>query len=226
MSGLPKLDLPIYKHKLTGLKKTVSYRPFTVKEQKILLLAKESDDLNEIIDSMKQVVDLCTFGKLDVETLPIFDFEDLFLRIRTKSVSDECELMYKIKDTDETVTVKVNLNDVKVQTTKDHTNKVMITDTMGIQLKYPTINSFKAESDDAFLKEAIEFIFDEDEVYTFSDYPEDEQLEWLDSLDSKTALKIKEFFDTIPVLKHQVIIESKEGKQIPITLRGLDDFFI
>lgn len=222
--SLPKLDLPYYKHHLTGLNQTVHYRPFTNKEQKILLLAKDSKDPEEILSSMLQILDLCTKESLDLDNMPSFDAEDLFLRIRSKSVSNESEIYYKVKDTGESIKCKINLDDIKIQHHESHTNTIQLTESVGIKMKYPSVVDF-AKSDDDLVLSCIDCVYDENEVYNFSDFSKEEQQEWLDSFDLESTIKIRNFFETMPCLKHTITIKSKEGEEFQITLSGLEDFF-
>lgn len=224
--GLPKVDLPKYKHYLVGVEKTVTFRPFTSKEQKILLLAKESEDKKEILEAMVQVVDMCLCGDdVDVYKLPAFDFEDLYLRIRSKSVSNECDIHYRYKETGELLSKTINLDEVKVQTNSDHKNIIMMTDTIGVKLKYPTILDYSLSDDDLVLECIVE-VFDEEEVHQFDEYTKEEQLEWLESFDLESASNLSMFFATMPVLKHKTKLKTQDGKELPITLSGLEDFFI
>lgn len=225
MSNLPKPELPQYSHTLTGLGKTIKFRPFTTKEQKILLLAKETQTYAEVIDAITQILENCIIDDISIPKLPIFDVEDLFLRIRSKSVSNESTFVYRIKDTDERVNVTINLDDVKVKTFKDNKNKIMLTETIGVKINYPTLTSFKLSEDDMILS-CIEYVFDEDEVYTFSDFSTEDQMEWLESFDAGAIKNIKEFFDTMPILKYETYVESKDGKKYDIVLSGIEDFFI
>lgn len=223
--SLPKLDLPYYKHHLVGLNKTIHYRPFTNKEQKILLLAKESKDPKEVLQAMLQILDLCIKESIDVEKLPSFDAEDIFLRIRSKSVSNESEIYYKVKDTGERISCKINLDDIKVQENENHSKNIPLTDSIGIKMRYPSITDF-ARSDDDLVLSCIECVYDDSEVYNFSEYTSEEQEEWLDSFDLKSTTKIREFFETMPSLKHKVNLKTKTGEEFTITLSGLEDFFI
>ena len=220
--ALPKQDLPKYKHFLKGIGKEVTYRGFTNREQKILLLAKESEDTNEMIGAMKQIVEKCVYD-IDVESLPIFDFEDIFLRIRSKSVSENTSLYYRHKETNEKIVIDVDLRDVEVK--GDVPNKIIhFSDNYGVEMKFPTISSYSL-SDDEFLLSCIKSVFTEDEVTDFQSHSQEEKNEWIDDLDPKMIMKMNEFLSNIPVLRHDIEYELEDKKKITISLKGLYDFF-
>lgn len=227
---LPKADLPRYKHTLVGLNKSINYRPFTLKEQKILLLAKESEELEQQAEAIKQILELCTFGEVDTDNLSFFDIEDLFLRIRSKSASEIAEMAYKDKDTGEIYNIKINLDDIKVTTPEGHDKKVAISDKIGIMMKYPTLELItKREASDIpeeeLIKQCIDYVYDDTEMYYFKDQSKAEVDEWMDSLDSHTLMKIQKFFQTMPRLRHEVTIRLKNGKEEIIKFEGLQSFF-
>lgn len=229
--GLPKLDIQRFKHKLTGIDKVVSYRPFTVKEQKILLMAKESQSREEEIDAMCQIIELCTFGEVDAKTLPVFDVEDLFIRIRSKSVSDVCEIGYKVIDTDEKVKLTIPLEEVTVYIDPEHEKKFMLTDTIGVVMKYPTLgmafddSGDKVKQDDTMIKACIDYVFDEDQIYHFNEFSEEEVEEWLESFDTHTLKKIAKFFATMPSVYYKTEVELSDGRKTEVELRGIHNFF-
>lgn len=225
--GLPKLDQPFYRHKLVGLNKEIKYRAFTVKEQKLLLSSKESDDPIQIVDSIKQILSLCVQDDIDVESLPFFDIEDLFVRIRSKSVSNEVKLSYKDKETEEVITVNVNLDDVKVQTNEQHSTTIMLTDSIGLKMSYPTLDMIKNGTEyEELIKQCINTIFTEDEVMLVSDYSDKELTDFIDQFDLNTMTKLKHFFDTMPRLRHEIKINLK-GKEEPEykIIEGIEDLF-
>lgn len=218
---LPKHDLPLYTHFLKGINKEVQFRPFTGKEQKILLLAKQSEDEREMLDAMKQVVDMCMQTK--VKRLPIFDFEDIFLRIRSKSVSESTQMHYRHKDTGEKFVVDVDLRDVEVK--DGGVDKVIyFSDTYGVEMRYPTIDSYKLNEDD-YILDCIQSVFKDDEVESFQDYSKDEQMEWIESLDLPMLNKIDHFLKNLPVLMYEREVELESKEKVKITLKGLQDFF-
>jgi len=230
MAGLPKLDLPRYKHKLVGLDKEVTYRGFTTKEQKILLHAKQEDTEEQMIEAISQIIENCVFDEIDVDNLPFFDLEDLFLRIREKSVSDVVELSYKVKDKDgnqiERVDVTVDLKQVQVKCVESHKKEIMLSDDIGIKMRYPSINMLKnAKEEMEMLEQCIEMVFTKEEVFFIKDYTKQEREEFLDSLDVASLKKIKQFFDTMPMLRHEETVTLKDGTEHVIKFEGLKDFF-
>lgn len=225
--SLPKLDLPSYKHYLVGLQQEVKYRPFTVKEQKILLRAKQTEEQSDQMEAMKQIIDLCTFQKLDVENLAFFDIEDLFLRIRAKSVSEVCEIMYKVRDTDERVKVSINLDDVKVTQGENHERKIMLTDDVGVMMKYPSLETISSKiNDDDLVISCIDYVFDDEQVYHFNDLPKEEVQDWVDQFDVSILKNIRDFFDSMPRIRHEVEVELKDGSKETIHFEGIQDLFI
>lgn len=226
MSSLPKLDLPWYKHHLVGLDKDIKYRPFTVKEQKILLRAKESDDPSDMVAAMKQIIELCT-QNVEPDSLPFFDLEDIFLRIRAKSVSEVSEIGYRVKESGEKLTVTVDLDEVKVTTLPGHDKKIMLTDTVGLMMKYPTIDLLSQNStdDSEMIINCIDYVFDEEEVYNFADISSQEAQEWVDNFDTKIMLKIMDFFNTMPRLRHEVEVKLSDGEIETVKFEGIQDLF-
>lgn len=226
--GFPKIDLPRYKHKLFGLNKEIKYRPFTLKEQKILLLAKQSEDSDQMIEAIKQIIELCTDSSVNPDELAFFDIEDLFVRIRSKSVSEVSELLYKDKETEKKFKVKINLDDVKVTVPENHTNKIMITDSIGMVMKYPTLEMIKRKenfNDDDIIKSCIDYIFDDSGMYYPKDEPKEMLDDWIENLDSKSLVKIQEFFNTMPRLRHQVTLKLDENRTETLTFEGMESFF-
>lgn len=243
--ALPKINQTKYKVFLYGLNEEVEYRAFTVREQKILLEAKEvkGDGAEQaIVNAMMQVIEGCTFGLVDVEQLSIFDFETLFIKIRCKSVSEISEITYeysyyeteedelsgdKTKMKGDTVTVNVNLNDLIVDVPENHSKVIPISDDVGIQMKYPTIKDLsKTKSFDDQIKSCIESVYDSNGVYSFADETDEEINEFLESLDINVLVKINEFFETIPRIRHEEVVTLKNGKQETIVYEGIDDFFV
>lgn len=223
---LPKLDIPKYKHKLIGSNKEIHYRPFTVKEQKIVLQAKEAKDQQQILEAIKQIVELCTFGEVNANDLPIFDIEDLFLKIRAKSVSEVSEINYKVKDSEEKVNIKINLNDVKIEVQPNHSNKLMISNDIGLKMKYPSLNMLGEDlTEFDIIRKCIDYVFDKESVYRFDECTNDEVNDFLDGLDNNILLKIKEFFDTSPRLRYETQIKLKDGSTKTIKFEGISDFF-
>jgi hypothetical protein len=229
---LPKLTHTLHTHRLVGLGKEIKFRAFTNNEQKTLLLAKQEKENNRVvIDAVKQIVSACTLGKLNVDLLSTFDLEDLFLRIRSKSVSEVSNIRYRFdheedgKPVSKFIDISINLDEVKVKTDPNHTNKFMLTDDIGIQMKYP---SFEASEypDDELPMRCIESVFTKDGDVTYiKDVSEADLLEFYGDIDMKGLLKIKDFFDTMPKLSHVIKVPLPTGETREVVLEGLQSFF-
>ncbi len=243
--SLPKIDVPVYSTKLISTGKTVKYRAFTVKEEKLFLMANESEDVDTVIDSIKQVLNNCIMTKgIDVEELPLFDIEYLFLKLRAVSVGEVVNLRYKCnnilpklddeeeKKCNHIVEIDLNLNEITPESVKiDKT--IQITDTMGISMKYPTfdlLKEFDADQEvDSIIKmtvKCIDFIYDKDSVYYAKDAKEEELIDFVESMQTKDLEKLKDFFSSMPKLKKQLDFNCvKCGYQEKIELEGIQNFF-
>lgn len=225
---LPKISHPTFDVVIPSTKKKIKLRPFTVKEEKILLMAKDSKDENDLIDGIIQIINNCSFDDLDTEKLATFDIEYLIVKLRSKSVSELVELNYKLGD--EKIPFQVNLEEVQVKFNENIDRKFMVTDEYGITLNYPSIknsklyDATKPESLFKLVYSSVENIFDNDNVY--DDFTEAEIEEFIMSLPSNAFMKITEFYANVPKLEHEVKIKNKEGDEKTIVLRGLKDFFI
>jgi len=235
--ALPTMNTPTYELEIPSTDEKIKYRPFLVKEEKILLLAMESGKQTDVINAIKQIVTACTFGKLKIGTMPMFDIEYLFLNIRAKSVGEISELQLVAPDDKETtVNVSVDLNDIKVQVQDNHTNKVELTDEMGIYMTYPTVNGFAnsgatevtAENMLDVIVSCISQIYDKkgEEIFEAKDSTKKELIEFIEQLNSQQFKDIQNFFDTMPKLKHTIKIKNpKTNVESEVVLSGLSDFF-
>ena len=235
--ALPKLTTPIYELVVPSTDEKIKYRPFLVREEKILLIAMESGASEDIVQAVKSIVEECTFNKLNLGDMPMFDVEYIFLNIRAKSVGEISNLRLLCPDDSETYTeVEVNLSEVIVQVEKEHTNKIELTDEMGIYMKYPTIDSFATtgitEVTPVNMLEVITTcvaqIYDKkgEEVFDAKDQTKEELIEFIEQLNTKQFAELQKFFDTMPKLKHVVKIENPKTKvKSDILLQGLGDFF-
>lgn len=231
--SLPKLTHPIFELVLPSTGETIRYRPFTVKEEKILLLAQESGDIEQAILSIKQVVNNCIIGK-DVDDLSMFDLEYILILLRAKSVDNIVAFTIQDPDTDEKVQLEVDLNDVKVVKDERHSNKILISDDFVLFMRYPTINEFlslikggdnKEKNFEIFVS-CMDKLVTKDDVYMFKDFSQEEIIEFSEDLDSSTLKKISEFFETMPVLRHEIKYKNKEGKEQTFVMEGIKTFFI
>jgi hypothetical protein len=235
--ALPKVNTPTYELAVPSTDEKVKYRPFLVKEEKILLIAMEAQEQSGILNAVKDIVKSCTFDKFDVNRAPIFDIEYIFLNIRAKSVGEVSTVNLRCPDDNETfVQTEIDLTKVDVQITEGHTNKIELTDEMGMILQYPTLDSFtdsttviNASNMLDVIASCVSQIYDKkgEDVYDAKDSTKQEIVDFLESLNSKQFLEIQKFFDTMPKLTHTVTIENPETKvKSDITLTGLNDFFV
>ena len=235
--ALPKLNTPTYELEVPSTDEKIKYRPFLVKEEKILLMAMESKDNTQIINAVKDIVSSCTFEKLNAATMPMFDMEYIFLNIRAKSVGEISKLKILCPDDKKTyASVELDLTEVEVQVGDEHTNKIELTDDMGMIMTYPNIDSFLEsgiENIDAsnmldVIGTCILQIYEEkgEKVYQAKDQTKKELTEFIESMDSKQFKKLQSFFDTMPKLKHTIKVKNpKTKKSSDVTLTGLNDFF-
>ena len=235
--ALPKLNTPTYELEIPSTDEKIKYRPFLVKEEKILMMALETKDNAQIINAVKDIVTECTFSKVNISTMPMFDTEYIFLQIRSKSVGEVSKVKLLCPDDKETYAdVEIDLNEVKVQVGDDHTNKIKLTDDMGIIMTYPNINSFtntgiqdiNASNMLDVIGTCILQIYEQkgEKVYEAKDQTKKELTEFIEQLNTKQFKDVQKFFDTMPKLKHEVTIKNpKTKKESKITLTGLNDFF-
>jgi len=235
--ALPKVNTPTYELVVPSTDEKVKFRPFLVKEEKILLIAMEAQEQSGILNAVKDIVKSCTFDKFDVNRAPIFDIEYIFLNIRAKSVGEVSTVNLRCPDDNETfVQTEIDLTKVNVQITEGHTNKIELTDEMGMILQYPTLDSFtdsttviNASNMLDVIASCVSQIYDKkgEDVYDAKDSTKQEIVDFLESLNSKQFLEIQKFFDTMPKLTHTVNIENPETKvKSDIILTGLNDFFV
>ena len=235
--ALPVLTIPTYELEVPSTDEKIKYRPFLVKEEKILLIALESGENEDIIRAVTTIVDECTFNKLKLGKIPMFDVEYIFLQIRAKSVGEISTLNLLCPDDGKTYAkVEVDLTEIRVQVDEEHNSKIELTDEMGIIMQYPTIDSFMtgefltvtADNMLDIIVSCIEQIYDKggEEVHMAVDSTKKELLEFIEQLNTKQFTKVQEFFDTMPKLKHTVTVKNpKTKKESEITLEGLNDFF-
>ena len=230
--ALPKLDSPTYETELPSTNEKVKYRPFLVKEQKLLMMAQENDNQKETYLSISNLLKACTFDKLDVDNLPIFDVEHLFLRIRGKSVGEKITIMVTCPDDDKTkVPMKINLDDIHVQMTVGHTNELKISDKIKMIMKYPMLKNLSQikdkSSQQAFdiMNQCVHEVHDGDTIYKKIDMSEKDIQDFVDSFSLSQFELVTEFFSSMPKLRHTVkVINPKTKVKSEITLEGLDSF--
>jgi hypothetical protein len=250
MSSLPKLNTPIHYMTIPSSKKKVKFRPFFVKEEKIMMMVKESTDVNEMADAMKSIIEACTFNKVDVNSLAIFDIEYMFLQLRSKSVGEIVELNMKCNNMVEIpkshdhpagvdnatkpcggiIPFVINIADIKVNFPENHSNTIILEDDIGITFKYPSIDTMATiDSDDEIelIVDLIDNIFDKDNVYDAKDTNREELKEFVENITNKQFVDIREkFFETMPSLEYTAKYKYvKCGYEDEYTFRGISDFF-
>ena len=235
--ALPKLTTPTYELEVPSTDEKIKYRPFLVKEEKILLIAMESGEPADIVNAVKDIVSECTFNKIELKDMPMFDIEYIFLQIRAKSVGEISHLRLLCPDDKETYAeVDVDLSEVMVQVDKGHSPKIELTDEMGIVMKYPTIDSFTgtgitdvaADNMLDVITTCIDHIYDKngEEKFDAKDQTKKELTEFVEQLNTSQFKEVQKFFDTMPKLKHVVTIDNPKTKvKTDVALQGLNDFF-
>jgi hypothetical protein len=236
---LPKIATPTYELDLPSTGQSVSYRPFLVKEEKVLVIALESEDNKQITNAIKAVLKNCILTKgIKVEALPTFDIEYLFLNIRGKSVGEDLEVSVTCPDDGETqVPVTIYLDDIKVQKDENHTNKIKLDDSIMMEMKYPSLeqfikNNFEFDDKNALnqsfdlIASSIDKIYTEDEVWASADCTKKEMKDFLEQMNSTQFKKIESFFETMPKLSHTFKVTNPKTKvESDVVLEGLASFF-
>ena len=234
MSSLPKISYPINDVKIPSLNKSFKFRPFLVKEEKLLLMAKESQTPSDILQAIKQVVNNCSIDiKFDADRLAIFDLEYIFLRLRAMSVDNVVKVTYKDYEDEKNYDFDIDLNKVEVDFPKEFDNKVVVTDKSGIILKYPSASLYddkefiNSEKDYMFelIVRCVDKIYENENVFEAKDYSLKEIREFLENLDVKTFDKIREFLLNLPKLKYVIEYKNSLGNDRKIELNSLNDFF-
>jgi hypothetical protein len=238
---LPKIATPSYELELPSTGKTIQYRPFLVKEEKLLVIALESEDTKQITNAIKAVIRACILTKgVKVESLPTFDIEYLFLNIRGKSVGEDIDVNLICPDDNETeVSVSVSLDDIKVQKPEGHSNQIKLDNNLMMELKYPSLNEFiknnfdpndtsKNPMDQSFdlIGSCINKIYNQEEVWAAADCTKKEITDFLDSMNSSQFKEVEKFFETMPKLTHTIkVFNPKTKVESDVVLEGLASFF-
>ena len=233
--ALPKLDTPTYSLVLPSTGQEIKYRPFLVKEQKLLMMAQESKEQTNIAETMSNVISSCTFNTVDTQQTPLFDIEYIFLKVRSKSVGETQEIRVLCPDDGETYgNVTVNLDEIEVQMTEGHTNEINLTDKIKIIMKYPqlkdmrgldSIDTTQMEQIFAVMKHCVWEVHDGDKVYNRVDITDKDIEDFIDSFDNKQLESILNFFTTMPKLRHAVKVTNPKTKvESELVLEGLESF--
>lgn len=232
--SLPKIDLPIFELKLPSTGRKIKYRPFTVKEEKILLVAQESNDREQELIAAKQVVQNCLV-KTDVSKLAMFDLEYVMMVIRAKSVDNQIKFSVQDPDTEERVELELNIDDVSIVKDKDHTKKVKVNDEFTLFLKYPTIDEFQKiimmDPNDPLanyhiMTSCLDQLASETETYSFKDYGQDDIDEFMNNMTGEVMKSIQNFFETMPKLRHEMKYTNSNGDEKTFVIEGLRSFFV
>ena len=231
---LPKLDTPTYRLTLPSTKEEIQYRPFLVKEQKLLMMAQESENDNEVVDMVSQIVNACTFEKIDVDTSPMFYIEYIFLQIRGKSVGEKIDLNITCPDDEKTsVPVQVDINDISVLMSEEHNNEIDLNNDIKMVFRYPLLKDVKgipANTKDVdlifyLLNSCIESISHGEEIYNRVDISEKELTEFIDSLTGEQFERITDFFQTMPKLRHVIPVKNPKTEVVSeVVVEGLASF--
>ena len=235
---LPKIATPTYELELPSTKQKIKFRPFLVKEEKLLVLALESEDTKHITTAIKTVIKNCISTRgIKVEELPTFDIEFLFLNIRGKSVGEEVEVNIVAPDDGETsIPVKIDLEDIKVVETEGHTKQIRLDDSLMMEMKYPSLdqfikNNFDFEDNNVdksfeLIASCVDKIFNEEEVWSTADVSRKEVIDFLEQMSSAQFKQIEKFFETMPKLSHTVEVKNPATKvKSTVVLEGLSSFF-
>lgn len=234
MSNLPKIEYPIHKIKIPSLKKEYPFRPFLVKEEKLLLMSKESENASDTLSAIKQIINNCCLDrKLDINKLAIFDLEYIFLKLRAISVNNVVKVTYKDNEDEKLYNFEINLDQIQIKYPDKIDNNIKITDNSGIVMRYPSAALY---DDQEFLNleknymfeliiRCIESIYYEDQIYLCKDYKKEELIDFLDSLDIKTFEKIQTFLVNVPKMEYVINYKNSMGNDREIILNSLNDFF-
>lgn len=236
---LPKIQHPVFSLFLPISKKTVKYRPMVVREEKMLLMAKESKEYIDIVNNVAAVVNNCLIDtNIDVWDIPLVEFEYIFINIRARSIGNIINLKYyDTYDRSVTHDVDIDVSKIKIDVPEKFNTKIMLNDGLGVMFKMPTLSTTKAlpniKQDDFniisisfdVIRECMECVFDSEQIYSINDYSEDEVSDFMENLNTESFAKIEEFFKNIPTLKYKVTFKNTKDEDVNIELTRLEDFF-
>jgi len=242
--ALPKIDLPLFETQLHSTGELIKYRPFTVKEEKVLLVAQESSDPKQMILAMKQIAGNCCVD-IDIETLPMFDLEYVMLQIRAKSVNNEITFTVEDKDTGKPIEISLVVDDITLHVPENHSKKIDVSDDMYLMMRYPTLeevgmflelasldgteeenNTKVADTLYDVMISCIDTVVNGDEVENLSEYSTDEVTEFIDSFPGGTIESLKGFFESVPTLRYSTKYTTDEGEEKELVLEGTETFFL
>lgn len=236
--ALPKIDKPLFIDKLPSTGEEIYYRPFTVKEEKILLFGQQTKNIDQAVLAMKQVINSCTSYKsgkeFDVGNLPVFDLEYILLKMRSKAVDNTIPLVINDEETKEQIKINLDLDSVEVKRYEDHTNKIKINDEYVLIMRYPSVDMLPAyaneeisETERSFnmMVQCMDKLVSEDDVYNFTEETVESIIEFLDDLDPQTLFDIKKFFETSPRMRHEIKYKNSLGNEKIVVIEGTESFF-
>lgn len=231
--ALPKISVPTFNITIPSTQEQKRFRPFLVKEEKILLTAQEGQDNNDILFSLKQIINNCCFDDIDVDELATFDLEYIFLKLRARSVNNVVKLRYRDTEDEKIYDFELDLDEIEIKFDEKNNPKIKVNDEVGIVLKYPSVKVTEKMADvtdqiellNKILIHTIDVIYDAENVYPAKDSTEQELIEFLENLDTKTFKKIEDFFMTMPKLYHEIKYTNSLGNERTIVLNSVQDFF-
>jgi len=231
--ALPTIEAPKYFLTVPSTKETIEFRPFLVKEEKVLMIAQEAGTNQSMISAMKDIINSCTFGSLDLYSLAMSDLEYILLQLRSKSVGETSNIKFQCDECDEIIDMTIDLSEIEVSESKNEEHKIQLTDDVGITLKSPGLKEAEVAARSSktnntivqSLMTVIESVYDAEAVYPFNDASPKEIENFIESLSSQQVVKIKEWVDGLPSLKKEIKFKCSKGKERTKILSGLDDFF-
>ena len=227
--ALPKLDSPVYDIEIPSMKKKVKYRPFLVKEEKLLLMARESKNTKEQITCIKQIINNCILDEIDVDTMTTFDLEFLFVNLRARSVGEVVEVLYECPHCREKTNTEINLTNIAMENLDNTEENIKLTNSVGMKMKYPTFDTMLDAENSSLVDivvSCLEYIYDEKTTYSVSDYTRDEVGEFLESLTFDQLKGVEEFFDKMPKLVYRKTFKCPVcGESSEQVIEGITNFF-
>jgi hypothetical protein len=232
--ALPKLETPVHSLTLPSSGEQIKFRPFLVKEQKLLILAEEGKNQDELYDTLKTIIDGCTFNKLPIKSLPMFDIEYLFLKVRAKSVGSKINVNITCPDDNKTqVQTEVDLDDVEIQMDEQHTNIIQINDDIKLVMQYPILEDVKILKNTSTLEmfniinKCVKELHDGEKIYNGPDMSEKDLNDFFESMSPDQFNQVNEFFDSMPRLRHYVTVVNPNTKiESKVLMEGLDNFLV
>lgn len=231
--ALPSLAVSKYELTIPSTEEVIEFRPFLVKEEKMLLLAQQTGDEKDIIKAVENIINECTFKKVDAKKLPIFDLEYIFVQLRAKSIGETSQVTYTCQDDGETkVELEINLDDVVCEKSEDYTNKIELTDKIGVIMTHPRISTISGMNmDDAnsgfeIIKSCISQIYDDEQVYDRNDISKKELDEFVNSMSHQQFMKLQEFFENMPRVRYRTKVKNPNTEVMnDVVIEGLQNFF-